>query len=260
MRLRLELAARRRRRARAAAGRRAARCSRAAVGEAPARVDVRKALDKVANDPNLAPERTVNMLRWKEPEPVTDEPWWWQWANAAARWFRGFFGWIAESGRLLVWVLGALRAALLAIFIVRLVRARGLPRVPKRVRGAEPRARSRHSAGEPARRRRRRCARALAARRAARGARVAVSRLVVAPRARARRADSRVVDGRRVPRARSAAARGAERALRVASRRDLGRGRLRRARARRLRGAGSVRRVRRGTRPRRAAHETTERA
>ena len=103
-------------------------------GEAPARADVRKALDKVANDPNLAAERTVNMLRWKEPEPVTDEPWWWQWANAAARWFRGFFGWIAESGRLVVWVLGALRAALLALFVARLVRVRGLPRVPKRVR------------------------------------------------------------------------------------------------------------------------------
>jgi hypothetical protein len=102
-----------------------------AVGEAPARADVRKALDKVANDPNLAPERTVNMLRWKEPEPVTDEPWWRRWANAAARWIGGFFAWIAEAGRLLVWVIGGLAAALLAVFIVRLVRTRGLPRVPK---------------------------------------------------------------------------------------------------------------------------------
>jgi hypothetical protein len=103
----------------------------AAAGEAPARAEVRKALDKVANDPNLAAERTVNMIKWKEPQPVTDEPWWWRWANAAARWFRGFFGWIAESGRLLVWVLAILAAALLAIFIVRLVRGRGVPRVPK---------------------------------------------------------------------------------------------------------------------------------
>ena len=102
-----------------------------AAGDAPARAEVRKALDEVANDPNLAAERTVNMLKWKEPEPVTDEPWWWQWANAAARWFRGFFGWIAESGRLLLWVLAILAAALLAIFIVRLVRGRGVPRMPK---------------------------------------------------------------------------------------------------------------------------------
>lgn len=102
-----------------------------AVGEAPTRPDVRKALDKVANDPNLAPERTVNMLRWKDPEPVTDEPWWWRWANGAARWIGGFFDWIAESGRLLVWVLGTLAATLLAIFIVRLVRAQGMPSIPR---------------------------------------------------------------------------------------------------------------------------------
>ncbi len=103
----------------------------AVPGAAPAREDVRKALDKVANDPNLVDERMVNMLRWKQAEPVTDEPWWWEWLNAAARWFRGLFAWIATSGRLVVWVLGAALAALLALYIVRLIRARGVPRVPK---------------------------------------------------------------------------------------------------------------------------------
>jgi len=102
----------------------------ASIGEAPAREEVQKALEKVANDPNLAVERTVNMLRWKQPEAVTDEPWWWQWANSATRWLRGFFGWIAESGRLIVWVLAVIAATLLGIFLVRLVRRRGLPRVP----------------------------------------------------------------------------------------------------------------------------------
>jgi hypothetical protein len=102
------------------------------AGQAPARAEVRKALDKVANDPNLAAERTVNMLRWKEPEAVTDEPWWWQWANAIIRWFRGLFGWVAESGRLLMWVLGAFAATLLALYIARLVRMRrALPLPPE---------------------------------------------------------------------------------------------------------------------------------
>jgi hypothetical protein len=101
------------------------------AGETPRRVDVRKALDKVANDPNLAAERTIDMLRWKQPEPVADEPSWWQWANAIVHWFRGFFAWVAASGRFVVWVLGALAAALLALYVVRLVRTRGLPRVPK---------------------------------------------------------------------------------------------------------------------------------
>lgn len=103
------------------------------AGETPRRVDVRKALDKVANDPNLAAERSINMLRWKQPEPVTDEPSWWGWANALVRWLRGLFLWVAESGRFVVWVLGAVAAALLALYIVRLVQVRGLPRVPKPV-------------------------------------------------------------------------------------------------------------------------------
>jgi hypothetical protein len=94
----------------------------------PPREEVRKALDKVANDPNLATERSVNMLRWAEDEPVTDEPWWWDVMNGLARWFRGLFGWIAESGRYVVWVIGALLAALVLIYVVRLVRTRGVPR------------------------------------------------------------------------------------------------------------------------------------
>jgi hypothetical protein len=102
------------------------------AGEAPAREDVRQALEQVADDPNLAAERTVNMLRWKRPEPVTDEPWWWKWANAGARWFRGLFVWVAESGRLIIFVLGALALALVTFYVVRLVRIRGLPRVPAR--------------------------------------------------------------------------------------------------------------------------------
>jgi hypothetical protein len=100
------------------------------AGEAPTRAEVRTALDKVADDPNLAAERTVNMLRWKRPEPVTDEPTWWKWANAVVRWFRGLFAWVAESGRLIVWVLGAGAAALVVFYLVRLVRTRGLPRLP----------------------------------------------------------------------------------------------------------------------------------
>jgi hypothetical protein len=97
----------------------------------PSRAEVQKALDKVGNDPNLAPERTVNMLRWKEPEPVTNEPWWWQWVNRLARWFRGLFGWLAVSGRYVVWAVGAFLAGLLVFYLVRLVQRRGLPRVPQ---------------------------------------------------------------------------------------------------------------------------------
>jgi len=99
-----------------------------APGETPTRPEVRKALDKVANDPNLSTVRTINSLRWKQQEATnTEEPWW----APIARWTRGLFGWLAESGRLLVWVVGALAAVLLTVFIVRLVRGRSVPRVPK---------------------------------------------------------------------------------------------------------------------------------
>jgi hypothetical protein len=100
------------------------------TGEAPTRDEVRRALDAVAEDPNLAAERKVSMLRFKEAEPVTDEPWWWRWVNGFARWARGLFAWIAESGRLVVYVALAIAAALLALYIARLVSKRGLPRVP----------------------------------------------------------------------------------------------------------------------------------
>jgi hypothetical protein len=99
--------------------------------EVPSRPEIRKALEKVADDPNLATARTVNMLRFKQRETATDEPWWRRWANAAARWFGGLFGFIAESGRLLMWVLGALGAALLVFYVTRLVRMGGIPRVTR---------------------------------------------------------------------------------------------------------------------------------
>ena len=102
-----------------------------ATGEMPTREEVQKALDDIANDPNLAAERTINTLRWKQAEAVTDEPSWWAWANAIVRWLRGLLGWIGESARLLVWVLLGIAAALLAVFIVKLVRARGMPRLPQ---------------------------------------------------------------------------------------------------------------------------------
>ena len=102
------------------------------AGEAPTRSEVEKALEKVADDPNLAKVRTVNMLRWKEREPVSEEPGWWKWVNAIARWFRGLFEWVAASGRLLVWGLAAVAIGLLAYFFWRLVRERGLPSVPKK--------------------------------------------------------------------------------------------------------------------------------
>lgn len=99
-------------------------------GTIPSYEDVRKALDKVENDPNIAPERTVRGLRWVEAErESSDES---GWFGALARWFRGLFEWFAVSGRAIVWVLGGLLAVLVVLYVVQLVRKRGLPRLPPR--------------------------------------------------------------------------------------------------------------------------------
>jgi hypothetical protein len=91
------------------------------------------ALDEVEADPNLAFERTVRTLRWAETPPQdADEPWWFEWANAVARWLRGLFEWVAVSGRAIVWVVGAILVALVVVYVVQLVRKRGLPQVPGR--------------------------------------------------------------------------------------------------------------------------------
>jgi len=105
----------------------------APAGATPPREEVQKALDKVGNDPNLAPERTVNMLRWAEREPSSrDVPWYWRWLRAVVVWVQGLFNWLAESGRYIVWVTGALLAGALLFYFVRLVRGRGIPQVPQR--------------------------------------------------------------------------------------------------------------------------------
>jgi hypothetical protein len=103
------------------------------IGAMPPRDEVQKALDKVGNDPNLAPERAVNMLRWAEQEPRSgDEPWWLQWLEAVVVWLQGLFNWLAESGRYVVWAIGAFLAGVLLFYLVRLVRGRGMPNVPQR--------------------------------------------------------------------------------------------------------------------------------
>ena len=99
-------------------------------GTIPIFDEVRKALDKVENDPNIAPERTVRALRWAESERQSSDEL--GWLNSLARWFRGLFEWVAVSGRAIVWVLGGLLAVLIVVYVVQLVRKRGLPGVPPR--------------------------------------------------------------------------------------------------------------------------------
>lgn len=91
-----------------------------------ARAEVQQAVDELRDDPNLARERTVRMLRWIEGETTPGEPWWLEFA----RWTRGLTAWLAELGRVIVWALGAVFAAVLAVYVVRILRSRAAPQAP----------------------------------------------------------------------------------------------------------------------------------
>ncbi len=86
--------------------------------DTPGPAEISRALDIVKADPNLAPERTVKMLRWKdaaEPNTNTARPW--------LAWIMGLFRWLEESGRMLMWVIAVCLAGVLAVYILRVVRA-----------------------------------------------------------------------------------------------------------------------------------------
>jgi hypothetical protein len=74
---------------------------------------VARALDMVRADPQLNAERTMKTLRWRNAgEPVSTEPTGW------LAWIAGFFAWLGQSARYLVWVAAAILAALAARYVL----------------------------------------------------------------------------------------------------------------------------------------------
>jgi len=96
-----------------------AQSSTATPPDQPTADQIVRAIEKVKADPNLATERTIKTLRWKG----TDTG-----ANAARMprwllWIVGFFRWLAQTTRVLVWSVVIILIALLVPFVVRLTRA-----------------------------------------------------------------------------------------------------------------------------------------
>jgi Domain of unknown function (DUF4129) len=90
----------------------------AAAGATPDRVEIAGAIDAVKADPNLATERTIKTLRWKQPSSKpSDTPW-------RLAWIAGLFAWLGESARVLVWCAAAGLAGLLAVYLTRIARTR----------------------------------------------------------------------------------------------------------------------------------------
>lgn len=86
----------------------------------PSSPQITRALEQLRQDPNLGTERKARTLKWKSSDSkpkALEVPGWLQW-------LQGLFTWIAGSARLVVWVLAGVLAAFVAIYIIRLVRAR----------------------------------------------------------------------------------------------------------------------------------------
>ena len=95
-------------------------------GDPPTQAEVDKAVQAVKKDPNLAAEKTVRTLSWKEwgskdekkkkkKESSSSWPGW-------LDWIPNLFAWIGQASQMLVWLLIAALIGLLLLFVVRLVR------------------------------------------------------------------------------------------------------------------------------------------
>jgi hypothetical protein len=85
--------------------------------------EVTSAFSEVRKDPNLAPDRTIRTLRWvksdEEKKKKLDMSW--------LKWLGEMFGWITQNARVLFWLVLALLAGLLIVYLTRLVRTWSLP-------------------------------------------------------------------------------------------------------------------------------------
>ena len=91
-----------------------------AADDAPTPTEIQRAVDAVKADPKLSEETTITSIRWKgsnEPKEKKTSSGDHEWLG----WFEDFFKWIAQSSRLLLWLLLAGLAAVLATFVVRMI-------------------------------------------------------------------------------------------------------------------------------------------
>ena len=84
----------------------------------PTASEIEAAFAKVKADPNLAAEHTVRTLNWKDAreEKRKQKSSWMDWF----KWVGDLFGWIAQSSRVLMWIIIAGLIGMLVIFVARI--------------------------------------------------------------------------------------------------------------------------------------------
>jgi Domain of unknown function (DUF4129) len=93
----------------------AAAANAAPIGTYLTRDEIRTAAAKLRADPNLGGERTLRTLRWNETTQVQ---------TPAPNWLTRLFDLFAQSSSLFLWIVGALCAALAAVWAIRILRKR----------------------------------------------------------------------------------------------------------------------------------------
>jgi hypothetical protein len=92
----------------------------------PTEIEMKRALDQVRKDPNLGVSTEIRKLKWagqNQPRPKRD--------LSAFRWLTELARWIAETSRILIYVLAGLAVIALALYITRFLGERE-PRAAKR--------------------------------------------------------------------------------------------------------------------------------
>jgi hypothetical protein len=89
----------------------------------PTDAQVKAAVAKLAQDPNLGKVEKAHRLQWKTrtgDEPVNDET-----GDGWLKWFADALSWLATTARALLWVMGILLAGILGLHIKRFLELRG---------------------------------------------------------------------------------------------------------------------------------------
>jgi hypothetical protein len=99
-----------------------------ATDKQPTQQQIDRAVGELRKDPNLASEKTLRRLSWDRdenaPRKKTRWPDWFSWIG-------DLFGWLGEVSQMLMWLVIAGLVALLAVFMVRVFRSAGGPRLSR---------------------------------------------------------------------------------------------------------------------------------